>query len=343
MNKKNIEFRKSLIYFCKGFIVQVILISVTIIGCNDISNYSGHYYVTVGPNPAYIMDIDHSEHAVSFRLLNKEIDVSGTGTVDDNRMELSGEISGIGLILLHMEFSDDDINFSGTWEFASGTPMTGTVTGSQDAWVTYDVENDGVPQFANSNCIDLDKIDRISRFRSGEGHDYSDDFEDCRSMKHYFHPKNGVNKSTVKLYSPVNGTIIGWADEWEGNTLWKGTVVGIQPDGLDAFSITIYHINLNSHFKIGNRVTSGQELGHSEKKSGTVSDIAIWVHSPYGNKLISYFEVMTEDIFQMYQIRGIFSREQTIISKANRDNDPLQCVNGQFVDRGNLENWVYLD
>ena len=36
--------------------------------------------------------------------------------------------------------------------------------------------------------FELDKIDKISKFRSGIGHDYWDDFENCRSMKHYFFP-----------------------------------------------------------------------------------------------------------------------------------------------------------
>ena len=52
----------------------------------------------------------------------------------------------------------------------------------------YDVDLYGIPKFVNINYIELYKIYCISKFRSAIGHDYSDDFESCRSMKHYFHP-----------------------------------------------------------------------------------------------------------------------------------------------------------
>ena len=52
----------------------------------------------------------------------------------------------------------------------------------------YDLDSMRTPIFASSDYINLAKISRVSRFRSGEGHDHSDDFESCRSMKHYYHP-----------------------------------------------------------------------------------------------------------------------------------------------------------
>ena len=47
-----------------------------------------------------------------------------------------------------------------------------------------DDDNVEIPQFVDVNYIELEKISKISKFRSGMGHDYSDDFESCRSMKH---------------------------------------------------------------------------------------------------------------------------------------------------------------
>ena len=67
---------------------------------------------------------------------------------------------------------------------------------------------DTVPQFVGkSNYLDLNKIDKISKFRSGMGHDYSDDFESCRSMKHYFDP-NVEDYSLIDIFSPVDGIVI---------------------------------------------------------------------------------------------------------------------------------------
>ena len=42
---------------------------------------------------------------------------------------------------------------------------------------TYDVDANGIPKFVTVDYIELGKIYRISKFRSGEGHYYSDDFE----------------------------------------------------------------------------------------------------------------------------------------------------------------------
>ena len=37
--------------------------------------------------------------------------------------------------------------------------------------------DDALPKFVSTNYIELEKITRISKFRSSAGHDYSDDFE----------------------------------------------------------------------------------------------------------------------------------------------------------------------
>jgi hypothetical protein len=41
-----------------------------------------------------------------------------------------------------------------------------------------------------------------------------------------------------------------------------------------------------------------------------------------------------------YQARGLNSRNDAIISKAERDADPIACQGEEeFADGGNLENW----
>ena len=49
---------------------------------------------------------------------------------------------------------------------------------------------DAVPRFATAFYFDLAHVERISRFRSGIGHDFSDTYETCRSMKHYICPND---------------------------------------------------------------------------------------------------------------------------------------------------------
>jgi len=202
---------------------------------------------------------------------------------------------------------------------------------------TYDVDANGIPQFVGVDYIELDKIYQISRFRSGIGHDYSDDFESCRSMKHYFQPNGSVDWSTVQIFSPVSGTVsIIWEDKV------GGMQVRIKSEEYPAFYFIIFHVNLTNPLNVGDLVTAGQQLG---TLSHTMSDIAVGVNMPgeWIWKLVSYFDVMTDSVFQNYQARGLSSRTDAIISKEARDADPLTCDGDQFTDSGNLENYVVLN
>ena len=51
--------------------------------------------------------------------------------------------------------------------------------------------------------LDLDAIWRISRFRSVVGHDYSDESESCRSMKHYFEPFDSLDWTSLGVRAPA--------------------------------------------------------------------------------------------------------------------------------------------
>jgi len=310
-------------------------------GGDSVTDYSGMYYTTIGHSPRWTMVINQSGNDVTFTIEGEGKTVEGTGTVSGNTMTLTAEIASTVTILA--TFSSDEQNFFGTYNITGDNPIQGSITGTKSTWATYDVNANGIPEFITEDVIELVKIQQVSKFRSGEGHDYSDDFESCRSMKHYFYPKDGVDKATVKIFSPVNGAVIGTTEEWDGPGLWKGTVVGIKPKDYEAFHLAIFHINLNNPLNVGDTVTAGQELGKSQKISGTVSDFAVGVHTPNGYKLLSYFDVMTNSLFQDYLERGVVSRDEAIISKEKRDADPLTCDGEEFVDRGNLENWVILD
>jgi hypothetical protein len=198
---------------------------------------------------------------------------------------------------------------------------------------TYDVDANGIPKFVKVDYIELEKIYRISKFRSSEGHDYWDDFEKCRSMKHYFQPKDTVS---IKIFSPVKGTVSKVDSEW------AGIQVRIKSESYPAFYFIIFHINLINPLNVGDNITAGQQLG-THFSSQTYSDIAVGVNTPKGWKLVSYFDVMTDSLFQTYQARGLSSRNDVIISKEARDVDTLTCVGETFNNQGHLENWVILN
>jgi hypothetical protein len=176
-----------------------------------------------------------------------------------------------------------------------------------------------------ADYIELVRISSISKFRSGIGHDYSDDYESCRSMKHYFVPKS----YPVKIFSPVSGTVDYLTPEW------AGTQVGIRA-GNRVF--IIFHVNVFASLQVGDAVAAGQQIG-THIGSQTYSDIAV----REGNRLLSYFQVMTDSVFQAYRNRGVSSRDDLIISKEARDADPLTCSGEDIVSPGNLPNWINLN
>jgi hypothetical protein len=191
-------------------------------------------------------------------------------------------------------------------------------------------------RFVAVDYIELGKIARITKFRSSEGHDYSDNFESCRSMKHYFQPKGEVDWSSIAIFSPVDGQVIRTLQEWAG--LQVQIKSSLHPD----IHFIIFHINPASSIAVGDVVTAGQQLG-SHIGSQTMSDIAVGMDTQAGWKLISYFDVMTDSLFGRYVARGVANREALIISKEARDADTLTCQDGQFLNRGTLENWVVLN
>jgi hypothetical protein len=193
----------------------------------------------------------------------------------------------------------------------------------------------GIPKFVEYDYIELAKISQISKFRSGMGHDYSDDFESCRSMKHYFHPKDDCDWGTIKIFSPVEGTVSKKFEEWAGTQIW------IQSKDWPSFTFRIFHVALLVPLELGDDVSAGQQIG-THIGQQTWSDIAISMNTSQGEKLVSYFDVMTDSLFTNYQSRGMITRQDAIIPRADRDADPLTCNGETFEDAGTIENWVYL-
>lgn len=189
-----------------------------------------------------------------------------------------------------------------------------------------------VPKFVKLNYIELDKIHKISKFRSSAGHDYSDSFEGCSSMKHYFVPYDSLDWNQIRIISPVAGTVSRLDEEW------AGMQVQIRSSENPAYVFIIFHIDLEKTLTVGEKISEGQLLG-TQIGSQTYSDIAVGVNTTRGHKLVSYFDVMTDSLFASYQARGLNARSDVIISKEDREADPLSCDGETFTTRGTLESW----
>ena len=212
----------------------------------------------------------------------------------------------------------------------------------------HDFENyhNTIPQFVESNYLDLNKIEKISKFRSGMGHDYSDDFESCRSMKHYFNP-NVEDYSLLEIFSPVDGTVVSMVES-------NGIRISIKSSEHPEYQFVIFHIDPLSDLEIGDAVSAGQHIGNHINNS-TISDIAVRryvLHEGiFKNQLLSYFEVMTDEHFNAnYLGTEIISRSDLIINLTERDANPLHCEGEEFFGEmhadggyGSISNWAQLN
>ncbi len=219
--------------------------------------------------------------------------------------------------------------------------VTATSAGhSASATVTvedvYDLAALGVPKIVTHDYIELAKIARVSRFRSGVGHDYSDDVERCRSMKHYFMPRSGTDWGEVAISSPFAGTI----GEIQTETTF-GQQVRITSSSSPAVTAILFHVNLDAGVSAGATLAAGQRIGR-HIGSQTMSDIALRVRVPGGFRFVSYFDAMDDGVRADYAARGVATREAAIISAAERDASPLSCVGETFQSAGSLPNWLEL-
>lgn len=220
------------------------------------------------------------------------------------------------------------------------------------AFQTYSEDN--LPQFIQAEFIDLDRVNGISKFRSGAGHDYSyGSDETCRSMKHYFSPLvlggRGIEAfmqppdlaTATEIYSPVDGKIVSIS----GEQMPIGKQIHIRPDNHPDFVIRLFHVYPVGEMKMGTHLSAGQLVGHLHADQGT--DISVEVNQLFGSQYFSYFSVMPDEIFTNYQSRGIERREDVVLTRAQRDAEPLTCNGEQFATNYGREaitdNYVFLN
>lgn len=222
----------------------------------------------------------------------------------------------------------------GSGDMGDGQDISTIFCGAYEPW---DLAQP-LPHFVTSDFTELNKINSISKFRSGIGHGYSDDYESCRSMKHYYAP-SVPDWTTVNVFSPVDGQVIELRDEW------AGTQIHIQSTAHPSFIFILFHVDLDPAIQMQTMVTAGQDIGNHVSNE-TTQDIAVKVTVRDGDKrekLVSFFDLMTDDLFASYTQ---FSSDRTdfIISEAARDADLLICDDDENFDNpGTIPNYVTAD
>lgn len=221
------------------------------------------------------------------------------------------------------------------------------------------IDEANIPKFVKNDFVDLEKISSISKFRSGAGHDFSNNGETCRSMKHYFAPEfteeaqDYMNENEgrplppdgetdIDIFSPVDGVIT--AIDADDKEMSYGKQIYIKSSEYPKYTFRLFHIHADS-LKKGDKVESGEKIGIIS--SGQMTDIAINYGSMRKGQFLSYFDVMTDELFENYVERGATDRSDFIISKEERDANPLECNGEWFKEQYDSEedndHWFYFD
>jgi len=299
------------------------------------------------------MTIVQARDSVTFTL-QSDLLAHGTGAITGDTLQLTAGTSGGETFTCRLGFSRDRQSFSGAYRMTDAAGRNtgeGLLQGSKGDCPKWDIAAKGIPRFVSHDFTQLSKIDKISKFRSAAGHDYSDGSETCRSMKHYYSVHDSLRKNNaVEIYSPVEGSVVSVSNDGHGASIGlNNKQIQIKPDDQPAFIIRIFHCDLaSSAIATGKKVQAGESLGYARlyyedlgEYSGSF-DIAVWVNTPAGMRLVPYFDVMKDEVFNGYILRGAGSRQDFVISREARDADPLECSGETFLTGGHLEDWVTL-
>lgn len=315
------------------------------------ADYSGKYCLNL---QNIEMIIAQKGNQVTFTVQN-DLLVNGVGTAKGDTLLLNAQTGDSENFTCRVTFSDDLAGFSGPYSITneSGQVLTsGILTGIKGECSTYDIDLLGVPKFIVSDFTQLEKIEKVSKFRSGFGHSYTDGTEACRSMKHYFMPfADYRDNHMIEIYAPVNGTISSVSNDGHGASYGLiNKIIQIRSNDQPAFSFEIFHCDLVSDaVETGKIAQAGELLGYARlyyedlNEYANSFDVALWAQTPSGIRLISYFDALTDDVFERYTTRGAETRADFIISREARDADPIQCEDERFITGGTLENWVSLN
>ena len=211
-------------------------------------------------------------------------------------------------------------------------------------FILFILSQNAPPPQIITNFTELDKIEKISKYRSCAGHTTvpQDEREMKRSMKHYFFVKSQyLGNNTIKIYAPYDGFVTAVREDREEGLegeIWivpKDMFVILPPIGRWAFSVQ--HINISRGLRRGSEVKAGELIGYAAvaaegnrdtfdiiyaKGALSAKTIDNW-RGPFTD-LDSIFNHMNEDVFAQYRAKGVVLKDDAIITKEKRDQSP--CV-----------------
>jgi len=288
----------------------------------------GIYHMMFGAEPFWTLALSEASGGWDALLTPPRGEaVAGVGSLSGMKMTITlADPPGT----MTLTFASKWASFTGSFRVIPGSgAISGFLSGSKAAPATLDLDPVAAPpKFVAADFAPRDAIARISRFRSGVGRNVSDDFESgrpsCRHMGHYYYFCSGVDPRGEWVVSPVDGVVV-------GSTLGaRGTALCLRSTQYPAIRFVIQGIAPAFSPAAGVKVARGQILGKPFAADSELS-ILVWVRTPAGNRLVSYFEVMTDACFVGYECCGVASRSDLIISEAERDAHPIACAGDAFI------------
>ncbi len=218
------------------------------------------------------------------------------------------------------------------------------------------------PQLIQSHVTDIEKLEEISKFRSGAGHDFSydpsftyageyfgatDATEPASSMKHYLAPyaPHLGDAATVPIYAPFDSVITRVTEETNaGDPTIVNKRIELTSVDYPDYMMVLFHINLDDDFPqikndwpaavwpahqaddatyVTDTLSAGDFMGYADMRTGHDFDIAMLFSVTAAEKYwVSYFDLMPDTLFSAYSDRGA-TRNDLSISKATRVSNPV--------------------
>jgi hypothetical protein len=151
-------------------------------------------------------------------------------------------------------------------------------------------------------------------------------------MKHYFYFNGGQSKSEYVVYSPVGGTVLTVMADGIGGDTSAGSVIWISPDDHPSYYVKIFHTAPVEGLTAGKKLAAGDVIGNALNTNET-NDVAVYQYTPEGERYVSVFEAMSDEILASWVARGLESRSNTRITAEFRTANPLACEGDFFVER----------
>tara|TARA_X000001036_G_scaffold322178_1_gene300620 strand:+ start:2482 stop:3963 length:1482 start_codon:yes stop_codon:yes gene_type:complete len=351
---KDISYEKQSL---SGYVISCAMHPQSVISAIQITNNSSENdEPIVGSYCAGAMNpIEFGEDITSLRYLGNDITLTGKPT--GSEFTLLGQLNEA---TVRATFKIENPVGSGSLRLEVGSILiNGWFT--RGSCVQVNLADVGIEKIGTSNIISSSQLNDISLFRSSAGHDASDDFESCRSMKHYLEPIEKENNVNL-IYAPITGTLVSLSGEEGGGFVDDQKTnqrIGIKSSSNSAYEVILYHVDVldGLDLALGQTITAGQQLGYgrlirvnSDDPEGSVADasndfdISVSVGTTSGVANISYFSIASDPVFEEYMAWNskITSRESLVISKASRDEYPLSCNGEQFTNDNEdlLPRWI---